>query len=61
MIPSSSYEIAKEQQRDQREEARQERASKPPGDGGAEAARSGVRHALAGTLRRVADTLEPIT
>jgi hypothetical protein len=58
MISISSYEIAKEQQRDQRREARAERASKPLE---AEAVRSGVRHAVAGTLRRVADTLEPIT
>jgi len=59
MILVSSYEIAKEQQRDQRREAGKERASKAPD--GEEATRSGVRHLVAGTLRRVADTLEPIT
>ncbi|MGH2698841.1 MAG: hypothetical protein ACRDJL_06535 [Actinomycetota bacterium] len=60
MILISSYEIAKEQQRDQRREARRERASKRHPDGGTDAPR-GVRHLVAGTLRRMADTLEPIT
>lgn len=61
MILVSSYEIAKEQQRDLRREARNKRASKPHVDGVGETARSGVRHGVAHTLRRVADTLEPIT
>ena len=61
MIPIVSYEIIEERQRDRREQARRERASKPRVDGRAEAPRSGVRHAVAGTLRRVADTLEPIS
>ncbi len=61
MIPIVSYEIIEERQRDRREQARRERASKPHADSGAEAPRSGVRHTVAGTLRRVADTLEPIT
>jgi hypothetical protein len=60
MILVSSYEVAKEQQRDQRREARAERTSKAA-DGEVEEARSGVRHLVAGTLRRIADTLEPIT
>ncbi|MPZ91309.1 MAG: hypothetical protein GEU68_06730 [Actinobacteria bacterium] len=61
MIPIVSLEIIEERQRDRREQARRERASKAHVDGGAEAPRFGVRHAVAGTLRRVADTLEPIT
>jgi len=61
MIPIVSYEIIEERQRERREQARRERASKPHVDGRAEAPRSGVRHAVAGTLRRVADTLEPIS
>jgi hypothetical protein len=61
MIPIVSYEIIEERQRERRKEAREERAVKPHDDGGAEAPRSGVRHAVAGTLRRVADTLEPIS
>jgi hypothetical protein len=61
MIPIVSLEIIEERQRDRREQARKERAAKAHVDGGAEAPRFGVRHAVAGTLRRVADTLEPIT
>ena len=61
MIPIVSLEIIEERQRDRREQARKERASKADVHGGAEAPRFGVRHAVAGTLRRVADTLEPIT
>jgi hypothetical protein len=61
MISISSYEIAKERQRDQREEAREERSAKPQDDGEREVARSGVRHSVASTLRRVADNLEPTT
>ncbi|CAN5534572.1 hypothetical protein BH20ACT23_BH20ACT23_07690 [soil metagenome] len=60
MIPIVTYEIIEERQRDRREEARKERASRPHVDAGAEAPRFGVRHAVAGTLRRVADTFEPI-
>jgi len=60
MIPIVSYEIIEERQRDRREQARRERAARPHVDG-AEAPRSRVRHAVAGTLRRVADTLEPIS
>jgi hypothetical protein len=61
MIPIVSLEIIEERQRDRREQARKERASKALVDGGTEAPGFGVRHAVAGTLRRVADTLEPIT
>jgi len=61
MILISSYEIAKEQQRDQRDEARQERASRAHVEDEAEAVRSGVRHAVAATLRRVANSVEPTT
>ena len=61
MIPIVSYEIIEERQRDKREQARRERASRPSAQRGAEAPRPGVRHAVAGTLRRVADTLEPIS
>jgi hypothetical protein len=60
MIPIVSLEIIEERQRDRREQARKERASNAHVDGWAEAPRFGVRHAVAGTLRRVADTLEPI-
>ena len=59
MISISTYEIAKEQQRDQREEAEEERAARPHVDEG-HVTRSGVRHAVASTLRRVADSLEPV-
>jgi hypothetical protein len=61
MIPIVSLEIIEERQRDRREQARKERASKAHVDSGAESPRFGVRHAVAGTLRRVADTLEPIS
>ena len=61
MILISSYEIAKEQQRDQREEARKERASKGHVEGEAETVHSGVRRAMASALRRMADGLEPTT
>jgi hypothetical protein len=59
MISISSYEIAKEQQHDRREDAREERSAKPQDDGEGEVTRSGVRHSVASTLRRVADNLEP--
>ena len=60
MISISSFEIAKEQQRDTRVEAEEERTARPQVDEEAEVTRSGVRHAVASTLRRVADSLEPI-
>ena len=60
MISISSFEIAKEQQRDTRVEAEEERAAKPHVDAEGQVTRSGVRHAVASTLRRVADSLEPI-
>ena len=60
MISISSYEIAKEQQRDTREDAREERSAKPH-EGEGHVARSGVRHSVASTLRRVAESLEPTT
>jgi len=60
MISISSYEIAKEQQRDQREEADEERSARPHVDAEGHVTRSGVRHAVASTLRRVADSLEPV-
>jgi hypothetical protein len=59
MISISSYEIAKEQQHDRREDAREERSAKHQNDGEGEVTRSGVRHSVASTLRRVADNLEP--
>ncbi|HEX5699159.1 MAG TPA: hypothetical protein VFX77_00810 [Rubrobacter sp.] len=59
MISISSYEIAKEQQRDTREGADEERSARPHVDKGADVTRSGVRHLVASTLRRVADSLEP--
>ena len=60
MISISSYEIAKEQQRDTREGADEERSARPHVDERADVTRSGVRHAVASTLRRVADSLEPV-
>jgi hypothetical protein len=59
MISISSYEIAKERQRDTREDAREERSAKPHDEGEGQVARSGVRHSVASTLRRVAESLEP--
>ena len=60
MISISSYEIAKERQREAREEADEERSARPQVDGEGQVTRSGVRHAVASTLRRVADSLEPV-
>jgi len=60
MISISSYEIAKEQQRDTRGEADEERSARPHVDAVGHVTRSGVRHAVARTLRRVADSLEPV-
>jgi hypothetical protein len=60
MILISSYEIAKERQREAREEADEERSARPHVDGEGQVTRSGVRHAVASTLRRVADSLEPV-
>jgi hypothetical protein len=58
--PISSYDVVMERQRDLRRKARQARAARAlavthPGGTG----RSAVRHGLANTLRRVAETLEP--
>ena len=61
MISISSYEVAKERQRDTREEAKEERAARPHVDGEGHVTRSGVRHSVASTLRRVAESLEPTT
>lgn len=60
MNPVGLYDIAKERQRDLLREARRIRASKERAGEGTEAARSSVRHGVAQTLRRVADTLEPV-
>jgi hypothetical protein len=60
MISMSTFEIAKEQQRDTREGADEERSARPHVDEEADVTRSGVRHAVASTLRRVADSLEPV-
>jgi len=59
--PISSYDVVMERQRDLRRKAQQARAARAlavthPGGTG----RSAVRHSVAHTLRRVAETLEPI-
>ena len=60
MNPISSYDVVMERQRDLRRKARQARAARAPAvthPGGT--GRSAVRHSVAHTLRRVAETLEP--
>jgi hypothetical protein len=59
--PISSYDVVIERQRDLRRKARQARAARAlavthPGGTG----RSAVRRTVAHTLRRVAETLEPV-
>lgn len=61
MNPISSYDVVMERQRDLRRKAQQARAARAltvthPGGTG----RSVVRHRVAHTLRRVAETLEPV-
>ena len=60
MNPISSYDVVMERQRDLRRKAQQARAARALAvthSGGT--GRSAVRHGVAHTLRRVAETLEP--
>lgn len=61
MNPISSYDVIMERQRDLRRKAQMARTARACGvTRRGNAGRSSMRHGMALTLRRVADTLEPI-
>ena len=58
--PISSYDVVMERQRDMRRKARRARTARALGVSHPSGTGRSVRHGVAHTLRRVADSLEPV-